>query len=58
MKKKAGTKKPYRQPTLTQLTPEEARLRLAPYVEKGDEGAKKLMQSVPGKDSTTRKKSA
>jgi hypothetical protein len=55
MKKNVGTKKPYQQPTLTKLTPEEARVKLAPYVEKGHEGAKKLMDSVPRKDSTRQK---
>ena len=58
MKTKAKTKKPYEKPTVTKMTPEQARLKLAPYAKKGYDGAKKLLESMSWKDPRTKKKSA
>jgi hypothetical protein len=58
MKKKAKTRKPYATPTLTKLTPEQARLKLVPDANKGNEGAKELLKSLPAKVFKDKKKSA
>lgn len=58
MKKKARAKRPYEKPTVTKLTPQQARLKLTPHAEKGHEGAKELLELMSPKDSKTKKKSA
>jgi hypothetical protein len=54
MEKKSKTRKPYATPTLTKLTPEQARLKLVSHAE----GAKELLKILPGEDSKDKKKSA
>jgi hypothetical protein len=58
MKKAKTRKKRYEKPTATKLTPEQARLKLTRYADKGDEGAKELLNTILDKDSEGKKKSA
>ena len=43
-KKQAATRKPYQNPTLKQMTNEEARLKLVRHADNGHEGAEELLQ--------------
>ena len=58
----AKTKKPYVKPTATELTHEQAKLKLLGHASKGDQGAKELLEMMfpetPRKDSKVKKKSA
>lgn len=58
----AKAKKPYEKPTVTKLTPEQAKLKLLGAASRGDQGAKDLLEmifrEVPPKDFKTEKKSA
>jgi hypothetical protein len=44
--KEQNRRKPYEKPTLTQLTPEEAKLKLIDLVSRGDEQAKEMLVMI------------
>ena len=60
--KLANTRKPYEKPTITQLTREQAKLKLIGHTMAGNQGAKELLQLLEDSrsriDSNTEKKSA
>lgn len=39
-------RKPYEKPSVKQLTPEEAKIKLVDLVNKGDEGAKEMLKTM------------
>ena len=52
-------RKPYERPTVTKLTPEEARAKLLDAANKGDQGAKEFLEMISSQEKTrNRKKSA
>jgi hypothetical protein len=51
MKKRPKTRQPYETPTLTRLTSEQAKLKLVSRADKGDLGAKELLDLMPSKKS-------
>ncbi len=61
-KEAAKARKPYVKPTATQLTREQAKLKLLGHATVGDQGAKELLEmmfpEVPQKESNAKKKSA
>lgn len=61
-KKASNTRRPYEKPTVTKLTPEQAKLKLLDHAIMGDQGAKDLLElmfpdELP-KESKAREKSA
>lgn len=46
MEKRSKTRKSYQPPTLTNLTPEEAKLKLLDAAKQGDKEAKELLESI------------
>jgi hypothetical protein len=59
--KKNKQRKSYQKPTATKLSPEEAKLKLLDYANKGDQGAKDLLMMFPEEAkliSENKKKSA
>ena len=55
-------RKPYEKPTVTKLTPEQAKPKLLAHAMKGDEGARELLELIfpnaPSKDSANSKKAS
>ena len=55
-------RKPYEKPTATKLTPEQAKLKLLDAANRGDQGAKDLLEMMSpeayAKDARNKKKSA
>lgn len=55
-------RKPYGKPTVTKLTPEQAKLKLLGHASMGEQGAKDLLKmmfpEVPPKDPNPKRKSA
>jgi len=60
--KQAKTRKPYEKPTVTKLTPEQAKPKLFGHASMGDQGAKDLLElmfpDAAPKDSKAKNKSA
>lgn len=53
--KKTAKRKPYEKPTVTKLTPEQAKLKLLGHASKGDKGAQELLGLMfPGTSSRDR----
>ena len=61
-KKKKKKRKSYEQPTVTTLTPEQAKPKLLAHAMKGDEGARELLELIfpnaPSTDSANSKKAS
>jgi hypothetical protein len=61
-KRARNTRKPYEKPTVTKLTPEQAKLKLLGHASAGDQGAKDLLElmfrDAPTKGSKAKRKSA
>jgi len=61
MESSPGTRKPYERPTVTELTPEQAKLKLLGHATMGHQGAKDLLElifrEVPSKDSCAKNNS-
>jgi hypothetical protein len=62
MESSPKARKPYERPTVTKLTPEQAKLKLLGHASMGNQGAKDLLElmfpDVPSKDSKAEKKGA
>jgi hypothetical protein len=44
--KKENGRKPYKKPTATKITPEEAKLKLLKSADKGDQGAREMLEMI------------
>jgi len=52
------SRKPYEKPTATKLTPEQAKLKLLDAANRGDQGAKDLLEMMSPEEKANKNKSA